>query len=301
MKTYVEEIAEDTYRLETQIPGLNTVFSVYFIKEKSSVIIEPGPAAIIPTIQKVIKELALNNLEYIIPTHIHLDHGGAMGSLIQLFPQAKAVVNSSAVEHVVDPSRLIRSTKMVFGEEFEAVYGKIIPVPQSRLKIVHDNESIFVGSHQLIFIHTPGHAPHHIAIFDTKTKGLFCGEALGLIYSPGSAPLPAVTPPSFDPDVYLNNMTQLRELHPELLFYSHGGVGNEPEKLISNVIENTKIIGDAILRVVKLEATEEAVIQNIGDYINDHFGFKLDEYELGSNVRAYMHYFKKRGIGTQLH
>jgi glyoxylase-like metal-dependent hydrolase (beta-lactamase superfamily II) len=300
MKTFIEEVGEGTYRLETQIPGLNTVFSVYFIKEKSSIIIEPGPAAIIPAIQQAVKELALNNLDYIIPTHIHLDHGGALGSLLQLFPQAKAVVNSNAVKHVIDPSRLIRSTKMAFGEDFENVYGKIIPVRQSQLKIVQDNESIFAGSHKLIFIHTPGHAPHHIAIFDTKTKGLFCGEALGLIYSPGTPPLPAVAPPSFDPDVYQDNMMRLRELQPKLLFYSHGGVGNDPEKLIATVIENTKIIGDAILHAIKLEATEEAVIQNIGNYISDRFGFRLDDYELGSNVRAYIHYFKKRGIGTQL-
>jgi glyoxylase-like metal-dependent hydrolase (beta-lactamase superfamily II) len=300
MKTYVEEVAQEIYRLETQIPGLNTIFSVYFIKEKSTVIIEPGPAAIISAIQNVIKERKFNNPDYIIPTHIHLDHGGALGSLIQLFPQAKAVVNPRAVEHMVDPSRLIRSTKMAFGEDFETIYGKIIPVSQPKLKIVQDNERISIGSRKLMFIHTPGHAPHHVAIFDTKTEGLFCGEALGLIYSPGAPPLPAVAPPSFDPDVYLSNMIRLRELQPKLLFYSHGGVGNEPEKLISSVIENTKTIGDAILRNIKLQATEETVIHDIGNFIIDRFGFKLDDYELGSNVRAYIHYFKKQGIGTQL-
>ena len=79
METYIEEIAQETYRLETRIPGLNTIFSVYFIKDRTSVLIEPGPAAIIPAIQKAIKELDLENLEYIIPTHIHLDHAGGLG------------------------------------------------------------------------------------------------------------------------------------------------------------------------------------------------------------------------------
>ena len=184
MKTYIEEIAEETYRLETQIPGLNTIFSVYFIKDESSVLIEPGPAAIIPAIQKVIKEYALNNLEYIIPTHIHLDHAGGMGSLLQLFPEAIGVVNPKAVEHVVDPSRLIKSTKMAFGEDFETVYGKIIPISQSRLKIVQDNESIVVGSRKLIFIHTPGHAPHHIAIFDDENKGIILRRSVGIDLQP---------------------------------------------------------------------------------------------------------------------
>ena len=185
MRTYTEKVAPGTYRLETYISGImNTIFSVYFLKDKSPVIIEPGPAAVIPAVQKALADLALNNPGYIIPTHIHLDHAGGLGRMLQLFPQSMGVVNSRAVEHVVDPSRLIRSTKMAFGDDFETVYGKILPVPQSRLRIVADNDSIVVGSRELLFIHTPGHAPHHIAIFDTKTKGLFCGEALGLIYSP---------------------------------------------------------------------------------------------------------------------
>jgi glyoxylase-like metal-dependent hydrolase (beta-lactamase superfamily II) len=220
-----------------------------------------------------------------------------MGSLLQLFPQAMGVVNPRAVEHIIDPSRLIKSTKMAFGDDFETVYGKIMPVPQSRFKVVQDNDRIVVGSRELIFIHTPGHAPHHIAIFDTKTRGLFCGGALGLIYSPGAPPLPAVAPPSFDPDIYLNNMLRLRELRPKLLFYAHGGLGNEPEKLIAMAIENTGIIGEAIMRAYKLEPTEDRVIQNIGDFIIERFGFRLDDYELGSNVRAYLHYFQKKGIG----
>ena len=135
METHLEEIAQETYRLETRIPGLNPIFTVYFIKDSTSVLIEPGPAAIIPAIQKAVKELELKNLEYIIPTHIHLDHAGAMGSLLQVFPQARGVVNPRAVEHVIDPTRLIKSTRMAFGDDFETVYGKIIPVPQSRLKL----------------------------------------------------------------------------------------------------------------------------------------------------------------------
>ena len=296
MNTNVERVAEGIYRLETRLEGNNTVFSVYFIKDKSSVIIEPGPASIIPAIQQGIQEISLNNPEYIIPTHIHLDHAGGMGSLLQLFPQAKGVVNPRAVEHVVDPARLIKSTKMAFGDDFENVYGKILPVAQSRLKIVQDNDIIDIGSRKLVIIHTPGHAPHHISIFDTKSRGLFSGEALGLIYGPGAPPLPAVAPPSFDPEVYLDNMLRLRALHPQMLFYSHGGVGTEPGKLISAVIENTKVFGDAVLRFSKQEETDEAVIQHMGDFSYTRFGFRLEGYELGSNVRAYLHYFKKKGV-----
>lgn len=296
MMTYVEEVAEETYRLATRIPGLPSMFTTYFIKDGSGVMIEPGPAAAIPRIQKAVEELGLGNLEYIIPTHLHLDHAGALGKLVSLFPRARVVVNRQGARHAINPSRLIKSTRMAFGEDFEAAYGAILPVPESQVRIVRDGEMLPAGSRQLMIVHTPGHAPHQIAIFDTRTRGLFCGEALGMVYSDGTPPLPAVAPPSFDIEVYLDDMERLRRLRPRLLFYSHGGVGNEPERLIDTVIENTKLIGDIILRDLKAGETEEAITGHTGDYIREHFGVTMDEYELVTNVVGYIHYFRKRGL-----
>jgi glyoxylase-like metal-dependent hydrolase (beta-lactamase superfamily II) len=260
MMTYVEEVAEETYRLATRIPGLPSMFTTYFIKDGSGVMIEPGPAAAIPRIQKAVEELGLGNLEYIIPTHLHLDHAGALGKLVSLFPRARVVVNRQGARHAINPSRLIKSTRMAFGEDFEAAYGAILPVPESQVRIVGDGEMLPAGSRQLMIVHTPGHAPHQIAIFDTRTRGLFCGEALGMVYSDG------------------------------------GGVGNEPERLIDTVIENTKLIGDIILRDLKAGETEEAITGHTGDYIREHFGVTMDEYELVTNVVGYIHYFRKRGL-----
>ena len=293
---HIDEVAEETYRLETRVPGVPEIFTVYFIKEGGGVLIEPGPAALVPTIQAVIKDLGLTGLEYIIPTHIHLDHGGALGELAQLFPQAKVVVNPQGARHAIDPSQLIRSTKMAFGDEFAAIYGAILPVPESQVKIVQDEERLSVDGRQLLLIHTPGHAPHHIAIFDTKSKGLFCGEALGLIYRADSPPLPAAAPPGFDLEVCLKDMERLRDLQPRLLFYSHGGLGYEPEGLISSAIENTKIIGDVILRALNTGEMEETIVRNVGNYIWNHFSTRLYEHELRIITGGYIHYFKKKGL-----
>ena len=141
-----------------------------------------------PDIQKAAEELGLSRPEYIIPTHIHLDHAGGLGRLAEVFPETKIVVNRQGAKHMAEPSRLIKSTRMAFGDDFESAYGPILPVPESRLKLVRDGERLAVGSRELLIVHTPGHAGHHIAIFDTKTRGLFCGESLGLIYGPGYPP-----------------------------------------------------------------------------------------------------------------
>lgn len=296
MITHIDEVAERTYRLQAEIPGVPAVFSIYLIKETSGVLIEPGPAALIPTIQAAINHLGLSDLEYIIPTHIHVDHGGGVGKLAQLFPQAKVVVHPQGARHVIDPSQLLQGTKMVFGGKFDTAYGAVLPVPESQVKIAQDEERLFVDSRELLIIHTPGHAPHHIAIFDTKVKGLFCGEALGISYSPESPPLPVVAPPSFDAEVYLNSMERLRQLKPNILFYSHDGVGNEPEKLISIAAENTRMLTDATLHAFKTEKTVEAVTRRIGEYIWSQFGIKLDELYLTMTVSGYNVYFKKKGL-----
>ena len=296
MRTQIDEVADGTYRVEARIPGLLTTFSMYFVKSNPGVLIEPGPAALIPTIQEAVNHLGVSDLRYVIPTHIHLDHGGGAGKLLQLFPQARVVVHPQGARHIIDPSRLIRSTKMAFGEDFESVYGAILPIPESQMKVAQDEERLFVDSRELVIIYTPGHAPHHIAIFDTRVKGLFCGEALGLIYGAGSPPLPAVAPPGFDAEAYLDSMERLRQLNPRLLFYSHGGVGREPEKSISDAIENTKKVGDAILHALKVEKTEEAVVRSIGEFIWNRFGARLTEYDLTSNVMGYIHYFKRKGL-----
>ncbi len=292
----VEPVTDEIYRLGVQIPGANAVFAVYFIKDGDGAIIEPGPAVVVPEIQGAVVELGLSEPTYIIPTHIHLDHAGGVGRLAEVFPETKIVVNQRGVKHVIEPSRLIESTRMAFGDDFETIYGPILPVPESRLKVVADGEQLAVGGRELVVIYTPGHAPHHISVFDTKTRGLFCGEALGLIYSPGYPPLPAVAPPSFDMELYLNDMERLRALKPKLLFYSHGSVASEPEKLITTAMENTRLVGDFILRDLKAGEGEEAIISHVGDYLRDHLGVTLDEYELWSNVSGYIHYFRKKGL-----
>jgi glyoxylase-like metal-dependent hydrolase (beta-lactamase superfamily II) len=153
-----------------------------------------------------------------------------------------------------------------------------------------------VGGRELIIIHTPGHAAHHIAVFDTKTKGLFSGESLGLIYSPGYPPLPAVAPPSFDMELYLKDMENLKALKPRLVFYSHGTVAKEPEKLIDTAMDNTRLVGAFIRRHLRAGENEEAIIGRVGDYLRDHFNAPIDGYELQSNVRGYIHYFRKKGL-----
>ncbi|MFC1904743.1 MBL fold metallo-hydrolase [Chloroflexota bacterium] len=221
----IEEVAEKIYRLGVQVPEIDRVFAVYLINEEKAALIEPGPAAVVPYIQEGMKQLGMEELAYIIPTHIHLDHGGGTGQLAVLFPQATVVLHPHGMKHAIDPSRLIQSTRTAFGDDFEVHWGPILPVPESQVKAPLDGETISLDSRELQCIYAPGHASHHMAVLDRKTGGLFSGEALGIPRSGAEDfPVPYATP-GFDMEAYLETIERLKQLKPSMLFYSHGGVG----------------------------------------------------------------------------
>jgi glyoxylase-like metal-dependent hydrolase (beta-lactamase superfamily II) len=294
----VKEVADKIYRFETGLSVITSLFTVYLIKESVGVVIEPGPAALAPRIQEAMKKLGMKDLAYIIPTHIHVDHAGGAGKLARLFPEAKVLVHPSGVKHVVDPSRLIESTKTVFGADFESGFGPILPVPESQIKAVEDGEIIKVGGRELQIIYAPGHAPHHIAIFDRSVKGIFCGEALGLPGGEGNLTLlPAVAPPSFDQEIYLETMEKLRKLNARILFYAHGAVvGHDVDKLITQAEKNTRIIGDIILQALKQGGTTGDINSSVKERVNSRFSMNLTEMDLALTIGGYEVYYKKKGL-----
>ena len=277
---------------------MTSLFTVYLIKESVGVVIEPGPAALVPRIQEAMKKLGMKDLAYIIPTHIHVDHAGGAGKLAQLFPEAKVLVHPAGLKHAVDPSKLIESTKTVFGPDFEAGFGPILPVPESQIKSVADGEIIKVGGRELQIIYAPGHAPHHIAIFDRSVKGIFCGEALGLPGEGGKhPPLPAVAPPSFDQEIYIETMEKLRKLNARVLFYAHGGVmGHDADRLIMQAEEFTRIFGEIVLKALKEDGTNEEINRRVKERANIRFGTDLTEMDLALTIGGYEVYYKKKGL-----
>ena len=294
----LKEVADSIYHFESRLSVMTSPFTVYLIRESSGVVIEPGPAALVPQIQEAMKKLGIKDLAYIMPTHIHVDHAGGVGKLAQLYPGAKVLVHAAGLKHVVDPSRLIESTRKVFGEDFEAGFGPILPLPESQIIVPQDGQVIKVDNKELQVVYAPGHAPHHVVIFDRSVKGIFCGEALGLPEGEHKLiPLPAAAPPSFDPEIYLETMEKLRSLDAKILFYSHGGVvGRDANSLILQAEENTRILGDAIFKALKDGGTIQDVNRKVKEYAARRFDTGLTEMDLALTISGYEVYYKKKGL-----
>ena len=119
----IEEVAAGILWIRPDVPGSGIVFSSYLLRGEANVLIEPGPDAAVPSLLKALKYLGIRSLDAIIPTHVHMDHAGGLGNLAVLFPQARVIVHPRVIRHVANPGRLIESTRLAYGPNFERVYG----------------------------------------------------------------------------------------------------------------------------------------------------------------------------------
>ena len=173
------------------------------------------------------KELARDAVRYVLLTHIHLDHAGGAGMLMQALPNATAVVHPRAARHMADPSRLVAGAKAVYGEAvFNETYGIIPPIVESRLQVVDDGDVLPLGERDLEFIHTRGHANHHYCIIDNKGRGIFSGDTFGISYrdfdtANGAFIFPSSTPVDFDPAAAHASIDRIVGYQPSAVFLTH--------------------------------------------------------------------------------
>jgi glyoxylase-like metal-dependent hydrolase (beta-lactamase superfamily II) len=269
MAVQIRNVARDTYLLDC---GRDPFFSIsniaYFLDDEMPALIDPGSGAAAAELLDGMSQLGidLQKLSYIIPTHIHLDHGGGAGYLAQRLSKPKVVLHPKGAVHMTDTSVLVRGARLIFGQDFEQSLGQVVPIPRERVHVASDGEVIRLGKREIRIIFSPGHAAHHIALFDSLTRGLFCGDALGfLAESMPDIPFPVGLSP-FDPRAYVQTIDKLAALRPELIFYAHHGPRTEVDQLIGKVKEVCLAFDDIISRGIMAGEDDQQISQHILDY-----------------------------------
>ena len=226
-------------------------------------LIETGARTSIDSVRGGLMALGIDeeSVRYIVVSHVHLDHAGAVGALAALWPWARVVVHPRGARHVTDPSRLEASARAVYGVRFDEYFGSLVPVPESRVWAADDRARLAVGGRELILLHTPGHAPHHMVVEDTATAGVFTGDSAGIIYPSlwpwGKATfhLPTTTPPSFEPEVMARSLERLIARRPARLYFTHFGPAEPAEPYLRACIEEAA----AWAALARAESTPEGV------------------------------------------
>jgi glyoxylase-like metal-dependent hydrolase (beta-lactamase superfamily II) len=197
--------------------------------------------------------LTAESVDYVILTHIHLDHAGGAGAMMAAFPNAKLVVHPRGARHMADPSKLMAGVEAVYGRErARAMYGELIPIATDRIIEAHDNTLIRLGTRELLCIDTPGHAKHQIAIIDRQTSGIFTGDTFGISYrecdvSDRPFLFPSTTPSQFNPADMRASITRMIGFEPEAMYLTHYSRIAPPRVLAEDVLRRM----DECVRIAK--------------------------------------------------
>jgi glyoxylase-like metal-dependent hydrolase (beta-lactamase superfamily II) len=187
-------------------------------------------------------------VEYVIITHVHLDHAGGASALMDACPGATLLAHPRAAPHVIDPQKLVKSAQAVYGEQpFREMYGEIRPVPGERVRIMQDNETLSFGQRTLTFLHTRGHANHHFCVLDSGSDGIFTGDSFGLVYPElqrrGLFAIPSTSPTDFDAAEAKRALDRILATGAERAFLTHFGEQRELEAIAAQLHRQLDVYG----------------------------------------------------------
>jgi glyoxylase-like metal-dependent hydrolase (beta-lactamase superfamily II) len=220
--------------------------------------------------------LAREDVRYVVASHVHLDHAGGVGTLLRELPDALVLAHPRGIRHLIDPSALQASAEQVYGAEVVArTYGTLVPVPAERIRPLDDGEDLDLAGRRLHVIHSPGHAQHHVALYDESSASWFTGDCFGISYRDfdgGTQPLifPTTSPVQFDPDAMKATIARMLERHPRAMLLTHysriGDVEARAQALLRLI--------DAQVELARRHAGEEDAVATLTEALQRLF---LDE------------------------
>ena len=270
--------------------------SVWYIAGPTPALLDPGPTVVAQeTLRTLREELGFdpNDIEYVIPSHIHGDHGGGSGWLIRELPKAKAVFHSRGVPYMTDITRLAEGTRQVFGNEWEEVFGELLPVPEERILSVEEGDRLDLGDQPYRIIFMPGHSLDHIGVYDETNEALYSGHGLGNYMPHRFMPDPPMTLPYFDVTASIESIRRARDLQPRYLLPAHTGfLAANPAFAIDSVERVTIELGEIIQTSMRNGLTLEAMDEQVRTY----FFAKPDKAERSylPTVLAYVNYYERQ-------
>ncbi len=270
----------------------------YLVEAETEVaFIEVGTNSSTPRLMKVLENRGWKpeDVAYVIVTHVHLDHAGGAGSLMQLLPNATFLVHPYGARHMIDPTKLEAGSRAVYGDKmFDQVYGQLIPVEEKRVRIMEDGDEVTLGNRQLRFMDSPGHARHHFCVFDSLTNGWFTGDTFGLSYREfdtqnGAFLLPTTTPIQFDPEALKASVRKLAAVKPDFMYLTHYGRVDDVQRLAQVMIAGVDTLVSFAEQYKDDDSRTQKIEAAMGEWLMnglDEHGVTLDRDRCQQLLRA---------------
>jgi len=231
LPAYVQPLGGGVHAIDTAFHRDHFDAAYLVVEAGRAAFIDTGTNLAVPRLLAALEALGLarDAVDWVIPTHVHLDHAGGCGLLMRELPRATLLVHPRGAPHLLDPEKLYQGALAVYGQaEMDRSYGRLLPVAAGRVRSSEDGQIVELAGRPLQIAHTPGHARHHHCIWDAATRGWFTGDTFGLSYrefdtARGPWILPTSTPVQFEPEVLRQSVQRLLAQAPDCMYLTHFG------------------------------------------------------------------------------
>ncbi|MGH9411029.1 MAG: MBL fold metallo-hydrolase [Vicinamibacterales bacterium] len=249
-------------------------------------LVDPGPTTTIANLTKALngKGIRFDDVRQILITHIHLDHAGATGTIVEQYPHIEVIVHARGGPHTIDPSKLLSSAGRLYGQDMDRLWGDVKPVPQKNVRIVEGGETLTVVGRELKIEYTPGHASHHVSYFDVASRVAFVGDTAGIRRGSGAFVMPPTPPPDIDLEAWRESERKILAWDPDAVFLTHFGPFHGPRQHLQAMFENMadwsrivrRLLGDSALSDEERRArfVDEAMVElrrRVGDLESEDY------------------------------
>lgn len=265
------EVTDSVYGIDTELFGPSFT-SVYLFDDDEPTLVDSGPAANVDTVVEGLREIGFDpgTLENVVLSHVHADHSGGAGALLEHAPEADVYIHEMTAPHLIDPSGLIESSRQAMGDHFEAI-GEQTPVPEDNVVTVPDSgATIDIGTTSLELVYAPGHSPDHFAVYNPERELCFSAECIGSYLEDADQWVPPSTLPNFDPEACERAIDRVEALDPERIVFPHYGVWpGDPEAAFETAREELRRFDDRIRELYDDAGTIDGTRRAVADELID--------------------------------
>ena len=286
MKQDVIKFDNEIYQIDVFMENKSGRMSCYYIDSSNPMLVEVGPSNSFPYLISSLESLGISEVKRSAMTHLHLDHIGGIGHLVEKYKEHFVYIHELGIKHLPNPERLWKAVSDVYTEEWLSTnWGEIKPTPIKNIHSLQNKELIDLGNgRKLEAIYGPGHAKHHYTFYDEYSKTLFMGDTLGLIYPHGDFVQPNLPPPDFNKELLFNTLDDLKKLDLKYLALAHFGMHGNPYQLIENAkvnIEEWLIFSNNLNDMSDKTATE-----SIRSWVRGNYEFlNIDENTINNYIQ----------------